>query len=504
MCISLDRRRRNIVGLLLFGLLFSATSSRAQVYEVLSSFRGCTATNACTADSDGAHPRTVLVAGPDGDLYGTTSFDTSLDMPAVLYRVSPDGTRANIASFQQISGTSYCDPFGRLAFGTDGALYGLARGCGNFNGGILFRLMAGSLTVVHDFTTTPSAGLARGMDGKLYGATSANGTIAGFIFRWDGTLSIVQSGSSAMGDLSLGAEGNFYSVRVDRVYLDLFNAVPQGWIDRLHPVQGMSSVFQFDLRENPTLGVLPASDGYLYGSTMGLNGSNGWLYKVGPNGFRTNLYDFGLFGANPTLAEGLNGAIYGTAVGGAFSAGTIFRLLPDGNLSTLHTFQRLDYSGGHSPNSGLTRGVDGHWYGTTFYGGEHDLGVVFRLRMSAEADITANGRQGPLTLRAGDPLQISAAFHGGETSVQTEAEVYVAVVTPWGAAYWLQPDQTFGELPTRLYAGALRSFAAVPIVDVPFAGLLPAGDYYWVMIVDADNNGAPDGTYVDYVRTMRR
>jgi len=42
------------------------------------------------------------------------------------------------------------------------------------------------------------------------------------------------------------------------------------------------------------------------------------------------------------------------------------------------------------------------------------------------------------------------------------------------------------------------------LINLPSAGVLPAGDYYWVMIVDADANGAPDGTYVDFVKTTRR
>lgn len=505
MSISLDRRRRHIPELLLFALLCCATDSHAQVFEVLSSFRGCTETAECSAGSDGVGPRNQMIVGPDGSLYGTTSWDG--ERPAVLYRVSPAGTRTNIGRFYDISGTEYCDPTGTLAVGTDGGVYGVARGCGDINGGILFRMQGTSLEVLHRFTTVPSTGLARGADGKLYGAAG------GFIFRWDGSLSIVQV-ANAMGDLSLGPDGSLYWVWVDPVVLDAFNVVVQGVINRMRPNYAISTVFRFDLRENLTPGVLPASDGYLYGSTHAGNpflpedGNTTWLYKVGLDGSRANLRDIT---ANATLAEGLNGAIYGTTNSeGEFGGGTIFRLLPGVSFTPLHSFglpRFLDgsnYLGGSRPSTGLTRGPDGHLYGTTFYGGEHDLGVVFRLRMPAEADISANGRQGPLTLTAGNPLQISVAFHAGETNLQSDAEVYLAVVTPWGAAYWMQPDQSFSVQPTRLYAGELPSFGPAPFVNVPLAGALPAGDYYWVLIVDADRNGVPDGTFVDYVKTTRR
>jgi hypothetical protein len=42
-----------------------------------------------------------------------------------------------------------------------------------------------------------------------------------------------------------------------------------------------------------------------------------------------------------------------------------------------------------------------------------------------------------------------------------------------------------------------------PLINIPDAAVLPAGDYYWVAIVDADANGVPDGHYVDFVKTTK-
>jgi len=54
----------------------------------------------------------------------------------------------------------------------------------------------------------------------------------------------------------------------------------------------------------------------------------------------------------------------------------VFRIAPDGTFALLHWFTGPD---GRQPMAGLVQGVDGILYGTTNYGGVHDLGVAFRL-----------------------------------------------------------------------------------------------------------------------------
>jgi len=56
--------------------------------------------------------------------------------------------------------------------------------------------------------------------------------------------------------------------------------------------------------------------------------------------------------------------------------GTIFKIDPSGNLTTLHSFAGTD---GAHPRGRLIEASDGNLYGTTVSGGSADVGVVFRI-----------------------------------------------------------------------------------------------------------------------------
>lgn len=102
----------------------------------------------------------------------------------------------------------------------------------------------------------------------------------------------------------------------------------------------------------------------------------------------------------------------------------------------------------------------------------------------------------------GDPLQISMAFDASATEVVDPAEVYVAVITPSFQILWATAG-SFSATPAPLCAGPLPSFGPAPLINIPDAAVLPEGDYYWVTIVDADSNGVPNGTFVDFVKTTK-
>ena len=94
------------------------------------------------------------------------------------------------------------------------------------------------------------------------------------------------------------------------------------------------------------------------------------------------MYDFGTNPGDPldpqasgVIAQGRDGNLYSTAVGGT-GAGAVFKITPQGTLSVIYDFNGAH---GYSPISGLTLGTDGNFYGATLLGGTSDEGTLFKI-----------------------------------------------------------------------------------------------------------------------------
>ena len=143
-------------------------------------------------------------------------------------------------------------------------------------------------------------------------------------------------------------------------------------------------------------------DGNFYGASYygGVNGY-GTVFKVTPTGKLTTLYSFCSLsncadGRYPygTLLLGTNGNFYGTtqmggngnlAQCGSIGCGTVFKITPAGELTTLHSFCSAENcTEGMAPVAGLTLGPNGNFYGTTFQGGTGcgACGTVFEITPS--------------------------------------------------------------------------------------------------------------------------
>lgn len=91
-------------------------------------------------------------------------------------------------------------------------------------------------------------------------------------------------------------------------------------------------------------------------------------------------------GAFPSaLIQGADGNLYGTAAGGGTDGGTAFKIGPDGQIKTLHSFcSQTNCPDGVSVLAGLVQSTNGNFYGTTYAGGASNSGTVFEVTSSGK------------------------------------------------------------------------------------------------------------------------
>lgn len=163
----------------------------------------------------------------------------------------------------------------------------------------------------------------------------------------------------------------------------------------------------------------------------------------GSGGVYTVLYNFNCAtdGCNPLqpalLAQGEDGVLYSTLASGTSESldGTVTNYMPGGGFSVLYRFGGAD---GMGPQSGLTLGFDGDFYGTTTNGGVHGDGTVFRLASGSVTPLYsfANGSDGASPwappVQTPDGNLYGVTYNGA---------------TP-GTAYKLAPNGTFSVIAT--------------------------------------------------------
>jgi uncharacterized repeat protein (TIGR03803 family) len=382
---------------------FPAThQSMLPAFKLLHTFAG--------GSADGAEPLSNLTLGSDGNLYGTTALGGASNPNCIwsgcgtIFKMTSRGTVTLLYAFT--GGTDGFDPFSGVTEGNDGNFYGTTAYGGvsnnpNTSFGTAFKITpTGKFTVLHTFTGGPDGGgprasLVQGRDGNFYGTTGAGGAFGyGTVFKLtpDGTETVLHSfnndgidGIYPSAALAIGRDGTLYGTTTDGG-----SGYPYGYgcgvVFKLTPAGDFTVLYSFTNYPdgcNPQASLVEGRDGNLYGTTVsGGAGVQGTVFKISTSGEETVVYSFlrGADGGGPQggLVRGLNGSFYGvTGVGGAYDAGTIFEVAPDGRETVLYSFA-AGADGGY-PYGGLTWGRRGYLYGTTQEGGASNDGTVFKF-----------------------------------------------------------------------------------------------------------------------------
>lgn len=289
-----------------------------------------------------------IARGPGGDIYATT-FPNGGKLCGQAFEVTPEGGKVVLHEFGP--SPDGCVTGSGLIRDADGNLYGTTVEGGAFSVGTVWKINAAdqSEIVLHSFTGGAEdggnpTGLAVDGAGNLYGGTRVGGAFGkGIVYRLNpnGQFTVLHSFS--------GGDGNY-----------------------------------------PIAPPLLDTAGNLYGTTYSGGSGNcpasgcGVLFKIDPTGNYTVLLNFGGilgYGPSTVLVEDRSGNLYGvTPYGGApectNECGVLFQLATDGSPKVLHTFSGGD--GGQVPNALiLSHGV---LYGTAS-GGKFGLGVVFKYTL---------------------------------------------------------------------------------------------------------------------------
>ena len=308
------------------------------VYEITPYGALTTLYNFCSLAScaDGAFPR-GLVQGANGNFYGTTTGYNGLPCLGetrtgcgTVFEITPTGT---LTTLHEFCSRSKCSdgwgPFAALTMWSDGNFYGTTVYGGDNSDGTAFQITPqGKLTTILSFCpggncadgTQPEAALVLGSNGNLYGTARGGGNTdcsCGTIFEITaaGQLTTLYTfcaetgcadGSDPAGALSLGSDGNFYGTTTAGGTNGL------GSVFELTSGGQFNSLYSFSCTATncsdgaiPYAGLLQGTNGIFYGTTstggnyltphdLGDGVAYSWSMGLGP--FVEAQFDFGRAG----------------------------------------------------------------------------------------------------------------------------------------------------------------------------------------------------------------
>src|ERR1039457_3987576 len=348
-----------------------------------------------TGGADGGNPSAGVIRDSAGNLYGTTQRGGTANA-GVVYKLDSTGHETVLYTFT--GGADGGDPWSGVIRGSAGNLYGTTRFGGTAGAGVVYKLdTTGHETVLYSFTGGftggpdggyPYAGVIGDSAGNLYGTTYQGGTAGkGTVYKLDSA-----GHETVLCSFPAGADGeNPYAGVIGDSAGNLYGTTTSGGTANAGVVYKLDSAGETVLYSftggadggYPIAGVIFDSAGNLYGTTYdGGAGKHGVVYKLDMAGRETVLYSFtgGADGGGPYagVVRDPAGNFYGTTQnGGTANAGVVYKLGTTGHETVLYSF--TGGADGGYPVAGVIRDSAGNLYGTTYYGGTANAGVVYKL-----------------------------------------------------------------------------------------------------------------------------
>jgi len=256
--------------------------------------------------------------------------------------------------------------------------------------------------------------LVQGLDGNFHGTTPRGGAnsdsncnlftyLCGTLFKVtpEGKLTVLHNfcdqpfcavdGDGPFEGLVLATDENFYGTTsfggADNSGI-AFRISSTGWLVQLHSFCSETNCADGG---GPSA-LIQATDGNFYGTTSSGGAYNyGTIFRLAPQGKLTTLYSFcaqascpdGQIPGQGGLVQATDGNFYGTTyAGGEFNSGTAFKITPSGVFTLIYSFcsvLRIHCNDGEYPNNPLIQGSDGNFYGTAMSGGVRNNGMIFQL-----------------------------------------------------------------------------------------------------------------------------
>jgi len=383
-------------------LIVAGGQAQAQTESVLYNFTGT---------PDGSNPYSTLTFN-NGNLFGTT-YKGGLYGYGTVFELIPNGSGGwsesvlyNFCPAAPSCTDGEYPTFTKVAFDSQGNLYGTAYLGGALGNGVVFELSPSGNTwtynVLYSFAGQPDAanpinGLVFDSKGNLYGtAYSGGGGNNGAVFElspasggggW--TEQVIDSIPSLFAGLAIDSQGNLYGTTTTTV----FELSPNGtnWLP--------TTLFTFSAStqgKSPNGTPVVDSQGNVYGTTTtGGKNNLGTVFKLvkGTNGKYTEriLYSFGANGTQPDSGIALDSAgnVYGTTTaGGKNGAGVVYELVFNGTSYAERSLEAFIGINGAVSYSTIVLDNAGYLYGTTFGGGSSGMGTVFEVNAHAAVTTT--------------------------------------------------------------------------------------------------------------------